>query len=167
MGIEGQSLTEEDQLFILMQAALYLSDTRGLGSLEARICHERAESLCHSLNRPLILYLVLEVSGAIPSIHLCSDEARETFETEDLALGTAIAEVKVAEIVDSARTVPPIYRCSQARRSGCLAHRKTRLPRLQPQSRALVSRSFPHFGFAVRNAREPKELKSLRICVVK
>jgi hypothetical protein len=57
--LEGQGLTAEDQLFILMQAALYLSDTRGLGSLEARICHERAESLCHSLNRPLLLYLAL------------------------------------------------------------------------------------------------------------
>jgi predicted ATPase len=56
---EGQGLTAEDQLFILMQAALYLSDTRGLGSLEARICHERAEALCHSLNRPLLLYLAL------------------------------------------------------------------------------------------------------------
>jgi hypothetical protein len=56
---EGQGLTAEDQLFILMQAALYLSDTRGLGSLDARICHERAESLCHSLNRPFLLYLAL------------------------------------------------------------------------------------------------------------
>jgi tRNA A-37 threonylcarbamoyl transferase component Bud32 len=59
MGVEGQSLTAEDQLFILMQAALYLSATRGLGSLEARICHERAESLSRSLNRPLLLYLAL------------------------------------------------------------------------------------------------------------
>ena len=31
-GVEGQSLTAEDQLFILMQAGLYLSATRGLGS---------------------------------------------------------------------------------------------------------------------------------------
>ena len=50
--IEGQSLTAEDQLFILMQAARYLSATRGLGSLEALLCHEPAESLCHSLNQP-------------------------------------------------------------------------------------------------------------------
>jgi Outer membrane efflux protein len=48
----------------------------------------------------------------------------------------------VAEIADRVRTVLPIYRCSPTRRSGCLAHRKTRFPRLQPQSRALVSRSF-------------------------
>ena len=54
--VEGQSLTAEDQLFILMQAAPYLTATRGLGALEARICYERAESLCHSLDRPLLLY---------------------------------------------------------------------------------------------------------------
>jgi hypothetical protein len=39
-----------------MQAALYLTATRGLGSPEARICYERAEPLCHSLNRPVLLY---------------------------------------------------------------------------------------------------------------
>ena len=57
--IEGQSLTAEDQLFILMQAGLYLTATRGLGAPEARICYERAEPLCHSLNRPLLLYMAL------------------------------------------------------------------------------------------------------------
>jgi hypothetical protein len=51
--VEEQSLTAEDQLFILMQAGLYLSAMRGLGAPEVRICYERAESLCHSLNRPL------------------------------------------------------------------------------------------------------------------
>jgi len=59
MGVEGQGLTPEDQLFILMQAGLYLTATRGLGASEARICYERAESLCHSLNRPLLLYVTL------------------------------------------------------------------------------------------------------------
>ena len=59
MAIEGQNLTAEDQLFILMQAALYLTTTRGLASSEAQICYERAESLCHSLNRPLLLYTTL------------------------------------------------------------------------------------------------------------
>ena len=58
-GVEGQSLTAEDQLFILMQAGLYLTATRGLAAPEARICYERAESLCHSLNRPLLLYFAL------------------------------------------------------------------------------------------------------------
>jgi predicted ATPase len=58
-GAEGQSLTAEDQLFILMQAALYLTITRGLAAPEVRVCYERAESLCHSLNRPLLLYVAL------------------------------------------------------------------------------------------------------------
>jgi tetratricopeptide (TPR) repeat protein len=58
-GVEGQSLTAEDQLFILMQAGLYLTATRGPGVPEARICYERAESLCHSLGRPLLLYVAL------------------------------------------------------------------------------------------------------------
>ena len=49
---EGQGLTAQDQLFILTQSGLYLTATRGWGAPEARICHERAESLCHSLNRP-------------------------------------------------------------------------------------------------------------------
>ena len=59
MGVEGQSLTAEDRLFILMQAGRYLTATRGLGAPEARICYESAEPLCHSLNRPLLLYLAL------------------------------------------------------------------------------------------------------------
>jgi len=58
-GAEGQDLTPEDQLFILMQAAQYLTATRGLGIPEARICYERAESLCRSLGRPLLLYVAL------------------------------------------------------------------------------------------------------------
>ena len=59
LGVDGQSLTAEDHLFILMQAAAYLTVTRGVGAPEARICYERAESLCHSLNRPLLLYVAL------------------------------------------------------------------------------------------------------------
>ena len=59
MAVEGQSLTAEDQLFILMQAGRYLTATRGLAAPEARICYERAEPLCHSLNRPRLLYVAL------------------------------------------------------------------------------------------------------------
>ena len=55
----GQSLTAEDQLFILMQAGMYLAATRGMAASEAQICYDRAESLCHSLNRPLLLYAAL------------------------------------------------------------------------------------------------------------
>ena len=57
MGVEGQSLTAEDQLFILAQAALYLTVTRGFAA--ARVCYERVESFCHSPNRPLLLHFAL------------------------------------------------------------------------------------------------------------
>src|SRR3977135_604451 len=59
MGLEEQTLTAEDQLFILMQAGLYLTATRGLGAPEVRICYEGAEPLCHSLNHPRRLCLAL------------------------------------------------------------------------------------------------------------
>ena len=42
-----------------MQAALYLTVTRGFAAPEARICYDRVESLCHSLDRPLLLYSAL------------------------------------------------------------------------------------------------------------
>jgi predicted ATPase len=58
-GSQGQDLTAEDELFILMQAALYLTATRGMGAAEVRICYDRAEALCHSHNRPLLLYVAL------------------------------------------------------------------------------------------------------------
>jgi hypothetical protein len=58
-GIEEHSLTAEDQLFILLQAGQLLTATRGFAAREPLICYERAESLCHSLNRPLLLYVAL------------------------------------------------------------------------------------------------------------
>jgi serine/threonine protein kinase len=58
-GAEGQHLTAEDQLFVLSQAGLYLTATRGLAAPEARRCYEQAELLCHSLDRPLLLYSAL------------------------------------------------------------------------------------------------------------
>jgi hypothetical protein len=57
--IDEQILGPEDQLFIFMQAAQYLTITRGLAASGMRICYERAESLCHLLNRPLLLYMAL------------------------------------------------------------------------------------------------------------
>ena len=42
-----------------MQAGLYLIATRGFAAPEVRICYERAESLCHSLDRPLLMYVAL------------------------------------------------------------------------------------------------------------
>jgi predicted ATPase len=58
-GVEGQSLNADDQLFILMQAGLYLTTTRGLAAPGALICYERAESLCVRLNRPLAMFSAL------------------------------------------------------------------------------------------------------------
>jgi predicted ATPase len=57
--IEGQSLSSEDRLFLLMQAGSYLTATRGLGARESVICYERAEPLCRLLNRPLLLCVTL------------------------------------------------------------------------------------------------------------
>jgi tetratricopeptide (TPR) repeat protein len=59
VGVEGESLALEDQLFIIMQAGAYLTATRGAGAPDVRICYDRAESLCRSLNRPLLLYSAL------------------------------------------------------------------------------------------------------------
>jgi hypothetical protein len=59
IGVNGQSLTAEDQLFILTQAGLFLSVTRGFSTPEAQICYERAEAICHSVNRPLLLHSAL------------------------------------------------------------------------------------------------------------
>jgi adenylate cyclase len=42
-----------------MQAGKYLAATRGIAASEAKICYDRAESLCHFLNRPLLLYVTL------------------------------------------------------------------------------------------------------------
>jgi hypothetical protein len=83
-GVEKQSLTAEDQLFILMQAGLYLTLTRGLGAPEARICYEHGETLCHSLNRPALLYAGLM--------------SRWVF---SLATGTASAQMRMARRVYS------------------------------------------------------------------
>jgi serine/threonine protein kinase/predicted ATPase len=59
MGAEMQSLTAEDQLFILAQAALYLTATQGMGAAEARICYECMETLWRSVDRPQLLYAAL------------------------------------------------------------------------------------------------------------
>ena len=59
MGVEVQTLTVEDHLYIIMQAALYLTVTRGSTAPEVWICYERAQTLCHSLNHPLLLYVAL------------------------------------------------------------------------------------------------------------
>lgn len=57
--VEGQSLTIEDRLFVLMQSALYLAATQWLGTPEARLCYQCAEALCCSLKEPLRFYFTL------------------------------------------------------------------------------------------------------------
>jgi hypothetical protein len=90
--VDGQSLTAEDQLFVLMQAGLYLTATRGMGAPEARICYERAETLCRSLNHPRLLCLALmgqyrysvltdKLSAALriaERVHLLAQEQNDT-----------------------------------------------------------------------------------------
>ena len=78
--IEGQSLTAEDKLFILMQAGLYLTATRGMAAPEARMCYERAEPLCHSLSNPRLLFWAL------------SGKVRYTLMTRKLSAAIQIAE---------------------------------------------------------------------------
>jgi tRNA A-37 threonylcarbamoyl transferase component Bud32/tetratricopeptide (TPR) repeat protein len=78
--VEGQSLTEENQLFILMQAAQYLTATRGMGATEPRICYERAEYLSQSLNRPDSQYVALV------------GQWRYSFQTDKLTATMQIAE---------------------------------------------------------------------------
>ena len=80
LGAEGQSLTAEDQLFILTQAGLYLTATRGLASPEARICWERTEPLCRLLDRPVLLYSAL------------AGQWRYSFMTDKLTTAMQIAE---------------------------------------------------------------------------
>ena len=78
--VKEQSLTAEDQLYILMQAAQYLTAMRGMGATEPRICYERAEPLCHSLNLPRLLYVAL------------IGQWRYSFETNKLTATMQIAE---------------------------------------------------------------------------
>ena len=76
-GVEGQSLTAEDQLFILMQAALYTNGhCEDTVAPEARICYEHAESLCHSLNRPRLSACGTDRSVALFPHHRQADVQR-------------------------------------------------------------------------------------------
>ena len=78
--VKGQSVTEEDQLFILMQAAQYLTAMRGMASTEPRTCYERAECLCQSLDCSDLLYVAL------------IGQWRYSFQTDNLRTTMKIAE---------------------------------------------------------------------------
>jgi tetratricopeptide (TPR) repeat protein len=56
---DEHTLSEEDELFILLQTGEYLCATRGFGVPGVRFCYERAESLCHALKRADFLYVSL------------------------------------------------------------------------------------------------------------
>jgi hypothetical protein len=79
-GVEGQSLTAEDELFILIKSGLYLTATRGFAAPELRNCYERVESLCGSLDRPLLLYAAL------------MSQWRHALATDSLIVATGIAK---------------------------------------------------------------------------
>jgi hypothetical protein len=98
MGVEGQGLTSEDHLFVLMQAALYLTVTKGFAAPEARACYRRVESLCHSLNRPLLLYSALV------------SQWRYSLWTEKLTRTMGIAVYSLASDQNDARLLMGAYR---------------------------------------------------------
>jgi Anaphase-promoting complex subunit 5 len=77
---EDQRLTEEDQLFVLMEAGVYLTATRGFAAPETIICYERAEPLCHLVNRPRLLFMQL------------LGQTRYTLMTDKLSAAMQIAE---------------------------------------------------------------------------
>ena len=100
--VEEQILPAKDQLFILMQAGLYLTATRGMAAPEARICYERAEPLCHSMNHPQLLYVALmgqyrytlmadKLSAAMQIAERAYSLAQEQNETNSLAVALHFA----------------------------------------------------------------------------
>jgi tetratricopeptide (TPR) repeat protein len=69
-GTEEHSLSDDDQLFILLQAGQYLTATRGFGAPGVRVSYERAESLCQARDRPHLLYVSLMGQWR----HLCATD---------------------------------------------------------------------------------------------
>jgi serine/threonine protein kinase/predicted ATPase len=105
--VEGQRLTEEDQLFVLMQAALYLTATRGHAASEARICYERLESLCHSLNRPVLLFSTLMGQWRYS---LWTDNLRATMQIAERVYSLAQEQNNAALMIGAYRALAvPLY----------------------------------------------------------
>jgi hypothetical protein len=126
MGVGEHSLIAKDQLFVLMQAGLYLTAIRGLQSAEARICyHHQAEPLCHPLNRPLLLYCAL------------TNERRYSLMTDKLTATMTIANDSLGNGFD--RTVNASEFCLLAARGS--RHRSSRGNKARREiRRALVVR---------------------------
>ena len=131
LGIAGQSLTAADQLFIFTQAGLYLTATRGLAAPEARICSERAEPLCHSLNRPVLLYSALmgqwryslmtdKLSAAMriaKRVHSLAREQNDSTLNPSFCAAIRIAnEQKSTSLAKRAEAASAEYRCQKGER---------------------------------------------------
>jgi hypothetical protein len=118
-GVEGQSLTAEDQLLILTQAGVYLTAMRGFGAPEVRICYERVESLCYSLNRPLLLYSVLMgqwlfslVTGKLTATMQIANRVYSLAQEENDAALTPIFHrpIQIASLIFSNRQIMSYFR---------------------------------------------------------
>jgi predicted ATPase len=107
--VEGQSLSGEDQIFILMQTGLYLTLTRGLGAPEARICYERAEALCHSLGRPLLLRVAL-IGQWRYSLH--TDKLTATMQIAERIHSLAQEQNEAAPMIEAYRALAVTLYCS-------------------------------------------------------
>jgi hypothetical protein len=101
-GVAGQRLTAEDQLLILAQAGMHLTTTRGFAAREAHVCFERAEPLCHSLNRPILLYSAL-TGQWLYSLH--TDKLTTTMHLAQRLYSLAQEQNDAALIVGACRTL--------------------------------------------------------------
>jgi predicted ATPase len=101
-GVEGQTLTAEDQLYVLMQAGLYLAATQGLGSLDALICYEYAVPLCQSLNRPLLLGVALTGQWRYS---LMTDKLRATMQIAERVYALAQEQKNAALLIGAHRAL--------------------------------------------------------------
>lgn len=101
-GTEGQTLTEEDRLFILMQAGLYLTATRGSAAPEAHRCYERAELLCQGLACPLPLYSALTGQWRFT---LCTDKLTVAMQIAQRVYSIAKKEKDAALLIGAYRAL--------------------------------------------------------------
>jgi serine/threonine protein kinase/tetratricopeptide (TPR) repeat protein len=88
---EGQSLSAEDRVYVLLQAALYLTVTKETQAPEVRICYERAEELCLSLNRPRFFKFLYSALVGRWRCSLMSDKLRKTLQLAEDVHSEALA----------------------------------------------------------------------------
>jgi hypothetical protein len=139
--IEAQSLTAEDQLFILLQAGQYLTSTRGLGSFEARICYEHAESLCRAPSRFPVLFSALEGQWRYS---LTTDKLTTSLQIANRVYSLAEEQNEPSLMIGACSALAITHYClgnfeTGAQRSECSAiaeQLKQRNPRRQPHETA-------------------------------